>query len=329
LRLRADRFQVLGRVDRRIAASGNAQLDLDTKRIGFEGRFAVDDGLIDFSRSEAPTLGEDVHVVRRRPTPAPPAGTPEAALARRTAAPPPPPSAAARTLALDLHVDMGQRLHIRGRGLDANLRGELHLTSPGGRLAVAGTVYTVDGTYQAYAQKLAIDRGQLVFSGPIDNPRLDVEATRPNLDVRVGVAVTGTALSPRVRLFSEPNMTDMEKLSWLLLGRASEGSADDAAIVQQAALALLAGEGGRGGSLTKPLGLDTVSVGHTTSGDVQSTIVTVGKQLSQRWYVGYERSVNATSGSWQLIYRIARRLTVRAQAGVDEALDVIWTWRWQ
>jgi len=327
LRLSADRVQVLGRVDRRIVASGNAQLDLDTKHIGFDGRFTVDDGLIDFSRSDAPTLGDDVHVVRRRPAPAPAAGSPEAALARRTAAPAPSP--AARTLELDLRVDMGQHLHVRGRGLDADLRGELHITSPAGRLAVAGTVYTVGGTYEAYAQKLVIDRGQLVFSGAIDNPRLDVEATRPNLDVRVGVAVTGTALSPRVRLFSEPNMTDMEKLSWLLLGRASEGNGDDAAIVQQAALALLAGEGGRGGSLTKPLGLDTVSVGHATSGDVQSTIVTVGKQISQRWYVGYERSVNATSGSWQLIYRVARRLTVRAQAGIDEALDVIWTWRWQ
>ncbi|HUP06609.1 MAG TPA: translocation/assembly module TamB domain-containing protein [Caldimonas sp.] len=328
LHLRADRFQVLGRVDRRIVASGNADADLQPKRIGLEGRFAIDDGLVDLSHSSAPTLGDDVHVVRRRPTAAPAPGTPEAIVAQRAAAGPQAPSAAARTVALDVRVDMGQHLHVRGHGLDAELRGELHLTSPGGRLAVAGTVYTVDGTYEAYAQKLVIDRGQLVFSGDVANPRLDVEATRPNLDVRVGVAVTGTALNPRVRLFSEPNMTDMEKLSWLLLGRPSEGTADDTAIVQQAALALLAGEGGRGGGLTKPLGLDA-SLGQTTTGDTQSTTVTVGKQISQRWYLGYERSVNATTGSWQLIYRVARRLTVRAQAGTDESLDVIWTWRWQ
>jgi translocation and assembly module TamB len=29
-----------------------------------------------------------------------------------------------------------------------------------------------------------------------------------------------------------------------------------------------------------------------------------------------------------LIYRIAQRLTLRAQAGEDNALDAIWTWRW-
>jgi translocation and assembly module TamB len=38
--------------------------------------------------------------------------------------------------------------------------------------------------------------------------------------------------------------------------------------------------------------------------------------------------VNETTGNWQLIYRIAQRLTVRAQGGEDNALDVIWTWRW-
>ncbi len=71
-----------------------------------------------------------------------------------------------------------------------------------------------------------------------------------------------------------------------------------------------------------------MSLRQTEDGTVRETVVTVGKQLSQRWYVGYERSVNATTGTWQLIYRVARRFTLRAQTGEDNALDVIWTWRW-
>jgi translocation and assembly module TamB len=331
LELRAERFQVLGRVDRRIVASGDATLALDGDHVGLQGRVAVDEGLIDFSRGEAPTLGDDVHVVRRRPPPPPEPGTPEAALARRTALESTSPAPAPRAIDLDLRVDMGQRLHIHGHGIDANLRGELHLTSPGGRLAVNGTVYTVDGTYQAYGQNLTIERGQLVFSGSIADPRLDIEATRPNLDVRVGVAVTGTALNPRVRLFSEPDMTDMEKVSWLVLGRASQGvGQDDAALLQHAALALMAGEGGGGASsITKRIGIDELSFSPGTPGDLRTTVVTVGKQISQRWFVGYERGLNATTGSWQLIYRAARRVTVRVESGEDTALDVIWTWRWQ
>ena len=62
------------------------------------------------------------------------------------------------------------KLRVRGRGLDAGLRGELRLTSPSGRLAVNGTLRAVDGTYQAYGQKLDIDRGVLSFVGPGREP---------------------------------------------------------------------------------------------------------------------------------------------------------------
>jgi translocation and assembly module TamB len=142
--------------------------------------------------------------------------------------------------------------------------------------------------------------------------------------------VSGTALDPRVRLFSEPEMAEMDKLSWLVLGRARDPSgSDDTALLQRAAMALLAGEGGgASGQVTKALGLDEVSF-RKSDGDVHDTVVSLGKQLSQRWYVGYERSLNATAGSWQLIYRVAQRFTLRAQAGMESAIDVIWTWRWQ
>ena len=329
LKLSADNFEMLGRVDRRIVTSGSAAMRLDAKSLALDGSFKVEEGLIDFTRADAPTLGDDVEVIRR------PAGVPSPAAAAASAAAPPnavvPVAPAARKVALDLRVAMGEKLRIRGRGLDAGLRGELHLTSPGGRLAVDGTLRAVDGTYQAYGQKLGIDRGVLTFVGPIENPRLDIEATRPNLDVRVGVIVAGTALNPRIRLFSAPDMSDIDKLSWLVLGRASEGvGRADTALLQRAALALLSGEGpGVTDRITHAIGLDEISVRQQGTGDVKETIVGLGKQISKRWYVGYERGLNATTGSWQLIYRIAQRLTVRAQAGGDNSLDLIWTLRWK
>ena len=330
LKLAARKFELLGRVDRRIVASGDASMRLDAKTLALDGAFAIDEGSIDFTRSDAPTLGNDVEVIRR------PANAPvsPAAAASAAAAPPAPAPIAApatRRVALDLRVGMGEKLRIKGRGIDTGLRGDLHLTSPGGRLTVDGTLRTADGTYQAYGQKLTIDRGVLTFVGPIENPRLDIEATRPNLDVRVGVVVAGTALNPRIRLFAEPDMSDIDKLSWLVLGRASEGAGrDDTALLQSAALALLSGEGpGLTDRLTQAIGLDAISVRQQDSGTAKETIVSVGKQISKRWYVGYERGTTATTGSWQLIYRIARRLTLRAQAGGDNSVDLIWTLRWR
>ncbi len=318
LALQAQRFQLLGRVDRRIVVSGSSTLQIDRERLALAGRFGVDEGLIDFTRSDAPGLSDDV-VVEKRPA------------AKNAAAEPRPAAGTVRMpqVDMDLRVDLGEQLRVRGRGLDTGLRGELRVTAPGGRMAVNGTVNAVGGTYAAYGQKLQIDRGLLAFNGPAENPRLDIEATRPNLDVRVGVAVTGSAVNPRVRLFSEPEMSDLDKLSWLVLGRASDGlGRTDTALLQRAALALLTGDGrSPTDPLTQAIGLDDVSV-RQNDGEVRETVISLGKQLSRRWYVGYERSLNATAGTWQLIYRIAQRFTLRAQSGEDSSLDVIWTWRW-
>ena len=319
LKLSTDQFQVLGRVDRRIVASGDAQLQLDASTLSLDGSFRVDEGLIDFSRSDAPELSGDVVVTRPTPKPVDP-----------TAPTAVPDSKRNRAVAVNLRVDLGQRLRLRGRGLDTGLQGDLRVTSPNGRMAVNGSVRAVDGTYAAYGQKLVIDRGSISFNGPVENPRLDIEATRPNTDLRVGVAISGSAQNPRIRLFSEPEVSDIDKLSWLVLGRASDGlGRTDTALLQRAALALLAGEGeGLTDPFTKALGLDQVSL-RQTDGETRETIISLGKQLSRRWYVGYERGLNSTNGTWQLIYRIAQRFTLRAQSGQEDSLDLIWIFRWQ
>ena len=327
LKLSADKFQLLGRVDRRIVTSGSGQLQLDRKSLAFDGQFNVDEGLIDFTRSDAPTLSEDVEVVRAKGAAAP---TEAAEAANALSTPPVVAATPTREVALNVRVALGDHLRVRGRGLDAGLKGELRITSPGGRLTVNGTVRTDDGTYAAYGQKLSIDRGLVIFNGPVENPRLDIEATRPNLDMRVGVVVSGSAANPRIRLFSEPELSEIDKLSWLVLGRGSDGlGGTDVALLQRAALALLAGEGdGLTDQFTKAIGLDELSV-RQSDGEVKDTVISLGKQLSRNWYVGYERGLNATTGSFQLIYRIARRFTLRAQSGEDNSLEVIWTWRWQ
>ncbi|WP_338414289.1 translocation/assembly module TamB domain-containing protein [uncultured Sphaerotilus sp.] len=313
VKITADHFAALQRVDRKVVVSGDADLVLDAQSTQLKGRVRADEGRFDFTQSDAPALADDVDVDR---------GTGEPRT-RETG------TASRRTTTLDLRVDLGDAFMLRGRGLNTRLAGELRLTSPGNRLAIHGNIRAVDGTYAAYGQKLRIERSVIAFTGVADNPRLDVEAIRPDLeDVRVGVTVTGTAQNPRIRLFSEPTMTDTDRLSWLILGRPSDGlGRTDLALLQRAAYALIAGEND-GPSLVERIGLDQLSVRQAGDGDTRETVVTLGKQISRRWYVGYERSLNAASGTWQLIYRAAQRFTLRAQSGAENALDLIWTWKW-
>jgi translocation and assembly module TamB len=318
LALTLDRFRALGRVDRRLLTSGQATLRLERTGLRLDGDLRVDEGLFDLSRGEAPRLDDDV-IVRRR-------------LAGGEATPDAPAAAAARPVRntqVTLRVDLGDRLRLRGFGVDTRLRGELLVSAPEGKLALNGVVSAYEGRYVAYGQRLEVSRGELTFVGPLDNPRLDVLAIRPNLDVIVGVEVTGTAIRPRVRLYSDPEMPDTDKLSWLMMGRAPDAlGSTDAAMVQRAAFALLAGNGETPTDrVLSAIGLTDFSV-RPADGSNQETVVTVGKQISRRWYVGFERGVNATTGNWQVIYRIAQSFTLRAQTGQDNSLDLIWTWRW-
>jgi translocation and assembly module TamB len=330
LQLDADHFQWLGRIDRRVVASGQATLDMTRDALRLDGKLKVDEGLFDVSASDAPSLDSDVNVEASAASSAA-----SAAAASATTAPPSADGAAAarapRVNTLALQIDLGDKLRVKGRGLDAYLRGQLKLGSVANKLTLQGTVRAERGTYAAYGQKLEIERGQIIFNGSLDDPRLDILAIRPNLDVKVGVAVTGSALNPRIQLFSDPDMSDLDKLSWLVLGRASDGlGRADTALLQRAALALLAGDGaGPGDGILNSLGLTDFSLSQTTGvNDTRETVVSLGKQLSRRWYVGYERSVTAATGTWQVVYRIAQRFTLRAQSGSDNSLDLIWTWRW-
>jgi translocation and assembly module TamB len=312
----ADRFQALGRVDRRVALSGRAQARLQGRALSLRGGFKVDEGLIDLGRSAAPVLSEDVVVV----------DDPTLTAAKGATQPRSP-----MRMDLDLGVDLGSNLRVRGKGINTLLAGELRVTAPRDQVAVTGTVRTVKGVFEAYGAKLEITRGLVSFAGPVANPTLDIEALRTDLEsVRVGVGITGSAQSPRVALVSTPELSDIDKLSWLTLGKASTDLAgDQTALMQRAALALLAGnKGSSGPGLAQRLGLDAVSFSRGASGGLSDAVVGVGKQLSERFYVGYRQSLDATGGGFDLIYKIAQRFTLRLLTGDTTGVDLVWTWRW-
>ncbi|MDP3614571.1 MAG: translocation/assembly module TamB domain-containing protein, partial [Rubrivivax sp.] len=330
LRVALDKLRLLDRYDRRITATGSADLSLRAQALTARGSFTIDEGLVDATQADAPSLSKDVVVLNRAPLgPTRVAGAPGASAADAKAPPATAPPAQAASTDVDLRVDLGRALRLRGRGLDTLLRGQLRVTTPGGRLAINGVVRAEEGTYAAYGQNLRIERGNLIFSGEVAMPRLDIMALRGDIDERVGVVVTGTAVNPRVRLYSEPALGELDTLTWLVLGRAPGGvGRDDTALLQRAALALLAGESGGGDGFLQQLGLDELSLSRSTAGGVNDTVVSLGKQISKRVYVGYEHALGAAGGTLQLIYRIANRITLRLRTGEENAIDAIWTWRW-
>jgi translocation and assembly module TamB len=150
---------------------------------------------------------------------------------------------------------------------------------------------------------------------------------------RVGVQISGNVLSPVVRLYAEPDLPDAEKLAWLVLGRSAANGGAESAVLQQAALALLGGNGkGLSSSLTEALGLDELSVRGSSAtnadGTVSGATVTLGKRVSRDFYVAYERSLAGAFGTFYIFYDLSRRFTLRAQTGEQSAIDLIFTIRY-
>ncbi|MFC6282242.1 MULTISPECIES: translocation/assembly module TamB domain-containing protein [Polaromonas] len=319
-----ERLRASLRSDRQLTISGELQARHDKKQTQFSGALKVDQALILLPEEGTPQLGDDV-VVRNGTGVAVGKKAPEQTSASTASAP-----QDSRTIKLAVKLDLGQDFRVQGKGVNTRVRGALalngdSLTDP----RLTGTVNTFGGEYRAYGQRLDIEQGLLRFTGPIDNPSLDVLAIRPNLTQRVGVQITGTALLPRVRLYAQPDLPDAEKLSWLVLGRSSASGGGEAALLQQAALALLGSKsGGMSGGLAASLGLDELSfrgASSNTDGSTTEGAVTLGKRFSRNFYAAYERSISGALGTLYIFYDLSQRFTVRAQAGQQSAVDLIFT----
>lgn len=295
---RAEGLRIFNRPDRRLVVSGAGTAALSQTRLALRGELRAEEGYLEFAAREAGRLGDDVVIVGRT-APAQRAG------------------ARALPLDVDLTLDPGQRFRVVGQGLDAYLRGKVLVQSrPDGTIAARGSIETVNGTYRAFGQRLDIERGRLVFDGLIDNPALDILALRRNLAVEAGVEVTGTARAPQVRLTSRPPVPDAEKLSWLVLGRATpDASSADLALLQAAASQLVGSDQAvpLHRRIIEGIGLDDVSVRGAQGGAAAGQVVAVGKRLSDRLYVEYEQGITVAANLVRLTFVLTRTLSLNAQ----------------
>ncbi|MFM9925307.1 translocation/assembly module TamB domain-containing protein [Variovorax sp. H27-G14] len=326
-------LRVLVRTDRQVTLSGDLQAKLDNGQFSVRGKLRTDRAVIILPDETAPSLGSDV-VVRSaaKDREAAEAAQRESARvdAQAAQAAKAPQAQTAKPPDIVVNFDLGDDFAVQGRGITTRLEGDLEIRSTklNAPPRITGEVKTVKGQYRAYGQQLDVETGVARFNGPFDNPALDILAIRPNLSQRAGVQITGSAQSPRVKLYSEPALSDAETLSWVILGRASATSGGESALLQQAALSLIGkiGGSGSGGSLASRFGLDELGFkGPGSGGDLRESAVTLGKRLSKDFYLTYERSIGGTFGTLFIFYDLTTRLTLRGQAGQTSGVDLIYT----
>jgi len=221
-------------------------------------------------------------------------------------------------------VELGDDVRYTGSNLDTALHGGLSIEYESGRSPIAGGSVTLDGVYQAYGQTLTLERGELLFAGPLDDPAIDVLATRSIGATTVGVRVNGTLQSPITSMYSEPAMSEANALSYLMFGRPLRSTADeDTATLEAAAFALGVQQALPAVQrVGESLGLDELSIEST---EIDAGSLMAGKYLSPKLYLSYTYGLFNRLGGFLLRYDINDRFSLETRSGNEKAMDLLYS----
>ena len=226
-----------------------------------------------------------------------------------------------------VNLTLGERVTFFGFGFEGRLGGGLLVEDEPGQLSIGtGEITIREGRYRAYGQRLDINNGRLLFTGSaLDNPGLDLRATREVEDVTVGLQVRGRLQQPELELFSNPSMGQTDMLSYLLLGRPMESaSGTEGEMMAKAALALgLVGGDSLARQLGDRFGLDEMRVESSNSGDQASLVV--GRYLSPKLYVSYGVGLIESINTINLRYALTERWKLEAESGEYQGADVLFS----
>lgn len=236
-------------------------------------------------------------------------------------APPPPPPL---PISAEVSIALIQAVDLRGYGIEATLNGGVRVSQKPGKLPQANGEMLIRGIYNAYGQKLDIERGRLGFGGGrADNPSLDILAAKRVDRQRIGVQVRGTAKRPAIRLYSDPLLDQSETLSYLVLGRplATASGADSEQLGEYASALETAGGSLVAGSIGKKLGL---AAGVESFGAAIGSALVVGKYLSPRFFIGYGQSLLDAGQLVILRYRLTENIELEGISGAEQKASASW-----
>lgn len=195
-------------------------------------------------------------------------------------------AAAGTPFGLDLLISAPNRIFLRGRGLDAELGGQLRLAGTSAALIPSGEFSLVRGRLDILGKRLVLDSADLVLEGSFV-PMLAIQASAESDGVTSFVTIEGAADDPMVTFTSTPELPQEDVIARLLFGRGLDSLSVLQAVELANAVAVLAGQSGAGviNRLRQGFGLDDLDV---TTAEDGSTALTVGKYLSENVYTEVE-----------------------------------------
>jgi translocation and assembly module TamB len=234
--------------------------------------------------------------------------------------PPPPPPESQSTIGLNLTLDAPEQVFIRGRGVDAELGGTIHIRGTAAKPIPDGGLHLRRGTLSVVGTTLNFSEGTIDFSGGgIADPSLHFVANSTTATIVATLTVSGSASDPKITLSSVPDLPQDEILAQLLFNTSTAKLSPFQLAQIAAALASLSGaapgfdplESVRGA-----LGLDRLSVGSGSSG---KPTLEAGRYLARGVYLGAKQSASGSGTQATVQVDIAKGLKLETTAGAGSS----------
>jgi len=230
---------------------------------------------------------------------------------------------------LDIAIDMPRRVFVRGRGVDTEWYGNVHIGGTTNAPVIDGKLEIERGIVSVVGRAFEMTRGTVELDPEEpDNPTIDIVAQNSRQDVTGIITISGRASDPTIEITSVPSMPEAEVLPRVLFGKSASNLSAFEAFEMASAVAQLTGVGGDLGLLDRArqtLGIDVLRVGTNDEG---ATTVGAGSYVTERVYVGVEQSTGSQTGAVKVEVEVTDDVTVTTSTGTDASANVGVNWRW-
>ncbi|MEI6162052.1 MAG: translocation/assembly module TamB domain-containing protein, partial [Roseococcus sp.] len=242
----------------------------------------------------------------------------------RPAPPPPRPPVTKPSLpmGLDLTIAAPRALFIRGRGLEAELSGELVLRGTLAAPIPSGGFRLRRGSYDLAGRRLEFSRGIIGFDSQSFSPSLDFLASARSRSHTINLTITGNPAAPQISVTAEPELPQDEALARLLFDRETGRLSPFEIVTITQAAAQLAGLPtpalGAVDRLRRGLGLDRLGVGSDGTG---RAALEAGGYVAPGVYLGIRQGTAGGPPGVGVQVELTPRLRLEGQTSTGPAGD--------
>jgi translocation and assembly module TamB len=239
----------------------------------------------------------------------------------------------------DIDIALGNAVFFRGFNANARLIGGLHLRQRGQEGMTGEGVISMEknAKLNIYGQALTFSKSNITFTGPLLQPKLDIEAFKLIDNVTVSIEIKGTIANLKIATRNNGGLTEQEAYSALFSGhidRNNNSSINSSSNARNQVNGALVGAGLNGAlygtqgftnQIGNAFGLQSLAFG--AEGTSTDTQVNVTGYLTPDLYIRYGVGVFTPVNKLTLRYQVSQRFYMEASSSLDRAIDFFYNWR--